>query len=119
MELLGFLHVLGAVAVLTAVAGACVHAANGGERRGNVARVALTISHGIGLLLVLAAGFMMVAQLGGGGPHGWLGVKLVLWLFLGAAIMLPYRRRALAIPLLLILPVLAAIAAYLGTQQPF
>lgn len=119
MELLGFLHVLGAVATLTAIAGVCVHAANGGERRDNAARVALTVSHGLGLLILLAAGFAMVARLGGGGPHGWLGVKLVLWLFLGVAIMLPYRRRAIAIPLLLILPLLAAIAAYLGTQQPF
>jgi hypothetical protein len=115
-------HVLGAVAVLAAVAAHCVHALNGGSRRQNAARRPLALMHGVGLALLLVAGFGMLAQMGlgdGAAFPGWLLLKLALWLALGAAAIAPYRRPSMARPLLLLLPVLGALAAYLGLARPF
>ena len=47
-------HLLGIFLVFVAVGGVTVHAAGGGDKESNPARRALTISHGIGLLLMLA-----------------------------------------------------------------
>ena len=90
------LHLLGVVMVLAAVAGVAAHAANGGRREDNNVR---------GML--------------GANVPGWAWAKLVIWLFFGASLTLPYRNRALAGPLLVVLPLLAAAAAWLALYKPF
>lgn len=114
------LHVLGALMVLTAAAGVAVHAANGGRREDNGLRGVLASMHGIGLILSLVAGFGLLAKLGAGAmPPAWAWAKLAIWLFLGAALTLPYRSRSLARPLVVALPLLAAVASYLAIYKPF
>lgn len=109
------LHVLGALMVLAAAGGVAVHAANGGRREDNQLRGLLAAMHGVGLILSIVAGFGML----GASLPGWAWVKLVIWLCFGAALTLPYRRQALAKPLVVILPLLAAVAAYLSLYKPF
>lgn len=117
-----FIHVVSLFALFAVAGGAAVHAANGGTKQGNAARRMVSILHGLALLLVLTGGFGMLARLGI--KHdwlfpGWLWVKIVIWAMFGLAIMLPYRKPELAKPLLVALPLLGAIAAYMVIFKPF
>ncbi len=101
--------------VLAAAGGVAVFAANGGRREENSLRGLLAAMHGTGLVLSLVAGFGML----GANVPGWAWAKLVIWLFFGAALTLAYRSRTLARPLVVALPLLAGIAAWLALYKPF
>jgi len=114
-------HVLGIALLVTALGALALHAVNGGLRRDNRARGLVAAMHGLGLLLVLVGGFGMLARLGfrhGAMFPGWLLVKLAVWVLLGAAAALPYRRPALARWVLVLVPLLAALAAYMAVYKP-
>ena len=104
--------------MMAALGGICVHVANGGTRQSNRLKGPLAMAHGVGLLIVVIAGFGMLTQLRLGFP-GWVWAKLVIWLVFGAAVALPYRKPGLAKPLLFLLPLLGGLAAYLGIYKPF
>jgi hypothetical protein len=115
-------HIVGIVLLAVALGGLALHALNGGTRQSNGARGLVAALHGTGALLVLVGGFGMLARLGfrhGGGFPGWLWVKIGVWLLLAAAVLVPYRRPALARPLFLALPLLAGLAAYMAIYKPF
>ena len=116
------LHVIGIVLIMTALGGLALHAINGGTRESNAGRRLMAALHGLGAFLVLLGGFGMLARIGfeHGAPFpGWLVAKIAVWLVLAGAVMLPYRRPALARPLLLLLPVLAGLAAVMAIYKPF
>ena len=56
-EVYKVLHLVGVVCVVAALGGVAVHAANGGQRQGNVVRRVVSALHGLGLLVILVAGF--------------------------------------------------------------
>ncbi|HUP25235.1 MAG TPA: hypothetical protein VNB06_20145 [Thermoanaerobaculia bacterium] len=112
------LHILGVLMLFSGLVGSIVHAANRGDKAQNVLRGALGALHGGGLLLLLIAGFGIIAKLGIGFP-GWVWVKLVLWLVFGALIAVPYRKPSWNVALLWLLPVLGTLAAYLAIYKPF
>lgn len=117
-----FLHLAAILALFLAVGGATVHAANRGLRSENAARGVLAALHGVSLLLILVGGFGMLARLGI--KHDWLFPlwlwgKLVIWSLFAFAMILPYRRPRLAKPLILLAPLLGAIAAFLALFKPF
>lgn len=112
-------HLFGMLLVFAAAGGAAVHAANGGDKDSNPVRRTLAISHGVGLLLLLVAGFGMLARIGASPASGWVWAKVAIWLVLGAATVLPYKARGLAGALLTMLPLLGALAAYLAIYKPF
>jgi hypothetical protein len=114
-------HILGIALLMTALGALALHALNGGLRRDNRARALVGAMHGVGLLLVLVGGFGMLARLGfrhGAMFPGWLLVKLAVWLLLGAAVALPYRRPTLARWMLVLVPLLAGLAAYMAVYKP-
>ncbi len=113
------IHLLGVFLVLTAIGGVSVYAANGGDKDSNSLRRSLAISHGLGLVLVLIAGFGMLARIGGSPASGWVLAKVVIWLLLGAATALPYRARSLGGVLITLVPLLAVLAGYLALNKPF
>lgn len=113
------LHLVGIMLTVAALAGMAVHAANGGTRAESRTRALATALHGTGLLLVLVAGFGMLARLGGSAASGWVLVKLAIWLTLGAAAMVPYRRPLLARAVFLAAPLLAALAGIVALTKPF
>lgn len=76
------------------------------------------ILHGLGLLLILVSGFGLMAKLGIPMTMGFFHVKLLLWLLLGASFAL-VRKPRFSQPLLLALPLLGGIAAYMGIFKPF
>ena len=116
------LHLLGIFSIFAVLGGVTLHAANGSTREENRLRRLVGIVHGFGSLLIVIAGFGMLAHydLGSGAfPFGWVMVKVVLWLALSAAILIPYQQPRLARHLLLLLPVLGALAAALAIFKPF
>jgi hypothetical protein len=120
-QLYNVVHILGIAMLVMALGGSALHAANGGTRQSNAARRLIASLHGLGALLILVGGFGMLARLGvqhGAGFPGWLWIKLTVWVLLGVAVVVPHRRPALARPMLVAVPVLAAIAAYAAIYKP-
>jgi uncharacterized membrane protein len=114
------LHLAGILFVFVSVGGLAVHAANGGTRASNALRKLIAGMHGIGLLVVLVAGFGMLAKLGIMGQiPGWVWAKLVIWLLLGAMVIVPYKKPSWGPALLVVLPLLGVLAAYLALYKPF
>ena len=116
------LHVIGIAMVFLSIGGVSVHGANGGTKKTSSTRMLLATIHGLGTLLILVGGFGMLARMGflhGASFPGWLWVKIIIWVILGAVTMLPYRRPELARPALVLLPLLAGVAVYMALYKPF
>lgn len=80
------------------------------------------ILHGLGLFIVLLGGFGLLARIGvmhGMSWPGWVWAKLGIWLVLGAIVVIPRRKPEWAAPLLVILPTLGGVAAWLAIFKPF
>ncbi len=78
--------------------------------------------HGTGAFLMLLGGFGMLARLGfmhGANFPGWLWVKLLVWSVLVAALLVLRRRPHFAPALLLALPFLGGLAAYMAIYEPW
>ena len=113
------LHLLGVFMILVALGGLILQQMQATARE-RVWRKPVAITHGIGMVLVLVAGFGMLARLGITWPWpGWIIGKVVIWLVLGLLIAVIGRVPALAKPLWWITIALAAIAAYLALNKPF
>lgn len=119
-EFYKILHLAAVIGVFVSLGAVCFHAMNGGNKAAATGRGLVSALHGAGLLLALVAGFGLLARTGlmGGWP-GWVWAKLTLWVLLGALVAVPYRRPDLARPVLLALPVLALVAAWLAILKPF
>jgi hypothetical protein len=76
------------------------------------------ILHGLGLVLLLVAGFGALAKLGYKGPPAWAWGKLVIWLLLGATPVIFKRAPQVAKPLVAALPLIALAAAALAVLKP-
>jgi hypothetical protein len=111
------LHVLGISLVLLALGGITVHSINGGTKASNTFRKNAMIAHGVGLLLLLVAGFGMLAKLGIHGFPTWVAVKFAIWLALGAFAALAYKQQY-AKKVWLALPVLVVVATILAQVKP-
>ena len=112
-EIYKIIHLLGLTMVVLSLGGIIVHAINGGTKSTNAFRKGAVITHGVGLLLLLVAGFGMLARLGIHSFPGWVVGKLVIWLTLGAFVGLAYKQK-LARKLWFIIPVLVVLAATLA-----
>lgn len=115
-------HIVGIILIMSALGGAAVRAMIVGAEELPSTRRMLAVLHGIGAFLVLLGGFGMLARLGflrGASFPGWLWVKLLIWGTLAVALLLPRRRPGLARPLLLALPILGGLAAYMAIYKPF
>lgn len=108
--LLKAVHIAAALGVFAGI-GAIVTAADEKNRK------LASALHGISLLLILLVGFAMLKK-----PpmdQHWWQVKLVIWLFLGAAPALAKRKVLPAGALLGICLLAGAGAAYLALAKPF
>lgn len=112
------LHLVGMFLLFTAL-GAMIQRAADGAGRSKLAGA----THGAALLLLLVAGFGALAQpaVSPGWPWpGYLWVKLVIWLLLGAAPVLIRRGGArMATLWWWLLPLVGGLAGYLALAKPF
>jgi hypothetical protein len=115
------IHLVGIFTIIVVLASTSMHVLRGGTRADNPYRRILGIMHGVALFLVLLGGFGLLSRIGviHGGLPGWAYAKLVLWLLLGAALLLPYRGQAYARTLLILLPLLAAVGGAIALYKPF
>ncbi len=111
------LHLLGVFLTLVALGGMASRAGSSGGRSG-ADRLAGAL-HGIGLLIVLVAGFGLLARLGVPWPWPlWIWLKLGVWSLLGAAVVVIRRALLPGYVALIALPLLAALAASLALYKP-
>lgn len=113
-EIYKILHLLGLSLVVLSLGGVLLFVINGGTKESNVFRRGLMMTHGVGLLLLLVAGFGMLAKRGIYSVPGWVGVKLVIWLALGGFVTLAYKKSALARKLWIVVPALVVLASTLA-----
>jgi hypothetical protein len=113
------LHFLGIFMILVALGGLILQQIDTRTRE-RVWRRPVAITHGIGMVLVLVAGFGLLARIGVHWPWpGWVIGKIVIWLVFGVLIAVIGRSPGLAKPLWWITIALAALAAYLALNKPF
>ncbi len=93
-EFYKILHSISTMMVVMGLAGAAAVSANGISKTSIKLRKTLAITHGIGLVLALVAGFGLMArlQMMGQGFPIWITLKLVIWLSMGGLIALIYRK---------------------------
>lgn len=116
------LHIAGLALVLIPLGGLMVHAVTNPEELKPEQRRLIAMTHGIGMLLILVAGFGYLAKIGMASPAswgGWVYAKLAIWLFVGASLALLRRMRHLAAMMWFVLPLVVCVAGYLALYKPF
>ena len=118
LEAYKVIHLFGIFLILISLGGMSLHVANGGTRDYPLRKM-MAMSHGIGLLIALIAGFGMLArlQLMNAIPT-WAFAKLAIWLVLGGLPALIYRKPALAKVFWGLIVLLATTAAFLAVFKP-
>jgi hypothetical protein len=113
------LHLAGVFLLLLSLGGTAVLGSVLPEKRETWRRL-LSIAHGLGILLLLIAGFGLLARLGASWPwQGWILLKLLLWVLLGALPVAARRLPDLAIPLWWVAFAAALAAGWLAVYKPF
>lgn len=119
-QLYNLIHILGIILVFMAIGGYAFHGATGGTKETNEARGLLAATHGVGVLLILVAGFGMLARISpmSAGLPGWLHPKLLIWVLIGAAPAVLNRKPEWGKVLWFVFPLLAATSAYFAINHP-
>ena len=115
-------HVVGLALTLLALGGASVLASVADPRAPgapSAARKLAAALHGTGMTLLLVAGFGLLARLGMARDiPAWAWGKVGVWVVVAALLMVPYRRPALARPVLFLVAVLVALGTWLAIYKP-
>jgi hypothetical protein len=113
-------HLVG-IFLLLVILGGLSYGAGRARGAGAGPRLAMAL-HGIALFVVLLGGFGLLARLGimhGMSWPGWVWAKLGIWVLLGAAVVIPKRKPEWGAALLVLLPALGGVAAWLAIFKPF
>ena len=78
-----------------------------------------SITSGVGLLLMLVAGFGLLAKLYDNTFHNWIIAKLVIWLVLGGLIVIINRKPSAALPLWWVTLALGLLGVVFVYYRPF
>ncbi len=106
------LHILGITLMFSGLGGLCVLSISGSDSQ--PAKKLAGMLHGIALVLILVTGFGALAKLGMGADIPlWVWLKLVIWIVFGGIIVVIRRVPQSASALLVLLPILGAVSAYL------
>jgi len=114
-------HIFGIALLLMAFGGVALHNLNGGNKESNKQRKRVAATHGIALVLILLGGFGMLARLGTPNAFavGWVHPKLLIWVLMGAALVLLNRKPQLSGLLWWVLPILTLTAGLIAIYKPF
>ncbi len=111
-------HFLGLIMVFSGLGAQFVLAINGTGSKDGPGRRWVAMLHGIGLVLLLVAGFGMLAK--GQLPiQGWVISKLAIWILLGGIGAIAARRKSMAGVMWIVALLLGLSAAYLARFKPF
>jgi uncharacterized membrane protein SirB2 len=119
-QLYNLLHILGIVLVFMSVGALAFHGANGGTKASNKVRGLVMSTHGVGIVLILIAGFGMLARTRAmsAGLPGWLHPKILIWLLIALAPVILNRKPQWGKVLWVVFPLLAATSAYFAINHP-
>ena len=110
------LHLTGILMLFLGIGGAVIRAAM--DHKTEKLEKFVLMNHGIGLLIIVIAGFGQLAKLGMEFT-GWVVIKIIIWLLMGALIMpikkMPEKKSVWWFSAL----VLGAVAAYMAIYKPF
>jgi predicted membrane channel-forming protein YqfA (hemolysin III family) len=110
------LHLIGILMLFLSIGGAIIRAAI--DQKNEKLEKFVLINHGTSLLIIVVAGFGMLAKLGMVFST-WVVVKIIIWLLMGALIMpikkMPEKRTVWWVTAL----VLGSISAYMAIYKPF
>lgn len=110
------LHLVAILFLFTSLGSLAVIGRSGDSR---VRRLALAV-HGISVLVVLVAGFGLLARLGFFGDiPAWAWLKMGIWAIVAVAAWPLLRRPEWGRALWLVLPALGGVAAWLAVTKPF
>ncbi len=108
------IHLFGIFLLLSSLAGLAAATFAGAEQK---VRKLVLAGHGIGLFVILFAGFGLLAKIGAW-VDTWVLGKLVIWFLLGAAPFVIRKARGAAGWIFWLLPVIAGLAAWLALYKP-
>jgi uncharacterized membrane protein len=113
------LHIVGAFMTISGLAAVALFSwLTEGKQPAHPARKLAAATHGFGLLVVLIAGFGMLARLHIPTNQAWIAGKLGVWLLLGGMIVLAKRMPKKAPLIWLAAFILGGVAAYLAIYKP-
>ena len=107
------IHLLGVIFLFLSLGGYLTFASS----KTLVSRRLIAITHGISIIIILIAGFGLLARLGFMAFQSWplwVWTKLVIWLILAVIVILIRRMPELRVSLWFIVPILGVIAAYMA-----
>lgn len=113
------IHLVGILMVYLAFGAAIARPAAEQVKR-DAARVSVAVLHGVGLVVIIIAGFGMLAKMGVHWPFpGWIIAKLTIWLLLGVSLALSRRKLLSVTSLFGWVLALGGASAYLAIFKPF
>lgn len=113
------LHIIGLMLLFFGLSSAMTLKLAGVPFQGRAKMLAM-VSHGVGLTIMIIAGFGLAAKTGlMGNLPGWVYAKLVIWLILGGSVALAKRKGEIGWPLMILFIGLGSTAAYLAVYKPF
>jgi hypothetical protein len=120
IEFYKVLHLIGLFTVILSLGGMCLHVISGGTKD-YAGRKWAALFHGLGLAIVLIAGFGLLAKEGlmQGGMPGWVTGKLIIWLILGGMPVFVYRQPKMAKLFWFLILGFTGVAAWLAIYKPF
>ena len=115
------IHIFGILLLIFSLGGLCLQATDDRERVSGSGRKFLGMAHGAAVLIILVAGFGLLARLSI--SHGvawpwWVWGKVGIWVFLGVTPFVIRKSVTLTRSLWLGVPILGAVAAYLAIYKP-
>ncbi|PJZ81633.1 hypothetical protein CH359_06545 [Leptospira meyeri] len=115
------IHIFGMFLLFLSLGGITLYTINGGKKSENKFKAVAAIFHGVGLLLLLVAGFglMKFRGISHSALPVWVILKIVIWLAFGGLMAPAYKSPKLAKILWFVFPVLGLCSAYLAFYQPF
>lgn len=121
-EFYKILHLAAIMWLFMALGGYVFNALTGGTKTSKGAKRFMAIGHGVAALLILVAGFGMLAKMGvshaDGGWGVWVWGKLAIWVVLGGSIVMLKRMPTLARLIWPILIILGGVATMLAITKP-
>lgn len=114
------IHIVGILMIFLSLGGLAAIAIIGGGNKHSW-RMPLALTHGLGMVLTLVAGFGLLARLGiiHGQMPGWAYAKIGIWLVFGLLIAAFKRKPSWSRALWVVMILLGGVAAYLAVNKPF
>ena len=113
------IHFASIFAIIMSLAAIASHRLQGGTKENFKNRKFFMAFHGAGLLMAFIAGFGLIAKAGYNFSSGWIWVKMLIWLTLGAYPAVFYKQKNESkLPYLGLFAILL-IAIYVVSYKPF